>query len=153
MTDPIRRHQKFSEQLSPVHRLGLPQAGLSIMFSEERDVVEAGYLWIGEKRRASSRTIARAGRDLNGDLDADGNFIGLELLRRVTSAEAKRFYQWAHKQWNAPKGKPHWPCSALKTLLEAWRDAEMRVCPHCREIRGQREAAERKQWTPELAVS
>lgn len=152
MPDPIRHHQKSTEQLPAVPQLGLPPAGLCVVFSEDRAVVEAGYMWMGKKRQPSAKTIAHADGDLNVDLDANGNFIGLEMLRMITSAEAKRFYRWAHRRWDAPKGKPHWPCSALMTLQDAWQDAEVRICPGCREHRKLREVTERKQWTPELAM-
>ena len=147
------RHQQLTETLRAVPRLGLPVAGLSIMYSVEREVVEAGYLWIGEKRPSASRTISRAGGDINIDVDESGNFIGVELLRRVTVAEARSFYRWAHRHWDAPKSKPHWPCSALMTLLDAWEDAERLVCPSCRAMRSQ-QARERVgyeiDWKPEL---
>jgi hypothetical protein len=129
------------------------------MYSEAREAVEAAYLWIGEKRAPAARTIPRASGNLNVDLDAEGNFIGLEMLRMVSDREAKRFYAWAHRRWTKPRGKPHWPCSALMTLMDFWEYAETLVCPGCRAKREERErdmerarsrsAPPRRQWNPE----
>ena len=149
------RHQQLTRRLRAIPDLALPPGGVAVMYSVRNEQVEAGYLWIGEKRRPSHRTITRAGGDLNVDVDADGNFIGLEMLRKITDAEAQRFYRWAHRHWDAPRGKPHWPCSALLTLLRTWERAERLVCPGCRKARedGQRsKSAPEEQWTPELAT-
>jgi uncharacterized protein YuzE len=163
MNEP-RRHQVLSKRLRAVPKYGLPDAGLSVTYSEAKGEVEAAYLWIGATRRPAHDTMARIGGDVLVDLDAQGNFLGLELLRRITRAEAQRFYRWAHKRWQAPTDKPHWPCSAMLSLLNAWLRAERLACPHCRELQERpretreqakqrvTEAAKDVVWTPELVA-
>ena len=114
------RHRQWTDTLQDMSNLGLPAGGISIMFSTVGRGVEAGCIWVGEHRPSVLEKVLLCGGDLNVKLGAVGEFVGLEMLRRITNAEVQRFRRWAHRRWEGPKDAPHLPCIALRTLLASW---------------------------------
>lgn len=147
------RHYDLSGRLRPERRLGLPEGGFIFMCSAASGEVEAGYLWVGVKRGLAHSTVPHAGGNLNVDLDPAGRFVGLEMLRRVTDAQARAFLSWAHRTWGAREGRPHWACSALLTLRRAWDEAARRSRPRSLSTRRGKRRPLGGLWLPELAAS
>jgi hypothetical protein len=123
------------------------------MCSMRSGEVEAGYLWVGAKRARSYSTVPHAKYKLIADLDSAGRFVGLEMLRTVTDTEAREFMAWAHRTWGAREGTPHWACSALMTLRDAWQRTGARSRSKRAAARRRTSLPRQERWIPELAAS